>query len=209
MLQNKYSFNQSSTELVISGLPDFSNNDNKDNISIISSWKLSILNQPDIEGGINHLEVVIRAFYNCASLSLLNRDVKFESDFIDIELDINDKYKITLKSSKPAVKPLNFEIGYAEFADIINCIDQLNQSENIKVSFNDLYPTIKKQKIYFKDRVNILESFLPPLLAAFSISILTIIGSSFYQFEDDRKNDLSMIKYRLPSDNSLLMIKIK
>ena len=209
MLQNKYSFNQSSTELVISGLPDYSNNDNKDNISIISSWKLSILNQPDIEGGINHLEVVIRAFYNCASLSLLNRDVKFESDFIDIELDINDKYKITLKSSKPAVKPLNFEIGYAEFADIINCIDQLNQSENIKVSFNDLYPTIKKQKIYFKDRVNILESFLPPLLAAFSISILTIIGSSFYQFEDDRKNDLSMIKYRLPSDNSLLMIKIK
>ena len=40
MLQNKYSFNQSSTELVISGLPDYSNNDNKDNISIISGWKL-------------------------------------------------------------------------------------------------------------------------------------------------------------------------
>ena len=70
MLQNKYSFNQSSTELVVYGLPDYSNEDDNDNISIVSSWKLSIINQPEIEGSIDHLKSVIKDFYKCAALSL-------------------------------------------------------------------------------------------------------------------------------------------
>jgi len=74
MLQNKYSFNQSSTELVISGLPDYSNNDNNDSISIVSNWKLSIINQPEIEGSIDHLKCVIKAFYKCATLSLASSE---------------------------------------------------------------------------------------------------------------------------------------
>ena len=87
MLQNKYSFNQSSTELVITGIPDYSNNDNNDDISIVSSWKLSILNQPEIEGSIDHLKSVIKAFYKCAVLSLLDREEKIESELIDLNLD--------------------------------------------------------------------------------------------------------------------------
>ena len=42
-MQNKLSFNQSSVSLEITGLPDYSNNENKDQISIISQWKLNIL----------------------------------------------------------------------------------------------------------------------------------------------------------------------
>ncbi len=36
MLQNKYLFNQSSVSLEIYGVPDYSNNEDKDYISIIS-----------------------------------------------------------------------------------------------------------------------------------------------------------------------------
>ena len=39
MLQNKFLFNQSSVSLEIIGLPDYSNNENNDCISIISQWK--------------------------------------------------------------------------------------------------------------------------------------------------------------------------
>ena len=49
-MQNKLSFHQSSASLEIIGLPDYSNNENKDQISIISQWKLTIVDKPLIEG---------------------------------------------------------------------------------------------------------------------------------------------------------------
>ena len=55
MLQNKFLFNQSSVSLEIIGLPDYSNDENKENISIISQWKLMIIDKPVIEGNLDHL----------------------------------------------------------------------------------------------------------------------------------------------------------
>ena len=52
MIQNKLSFHQTSVSLEIIGLPDYSNNENKDQISIISQWKLNIIDKPLIEGKI-------------------------------------------------------------------------------------------------------------------------------------------------------------
>ena len=45
MLQNKFIFNQSSVSLEVLGLPDYSNAENKDQISIISEWKLKIIDK--------------------------------------------------------------------------------------------------------------------------------------------------------------------
>jgi len=53
MMQNKLSFHQSSVSLEIIGLPDYSNNENKDQISIISQWKLTIIDNPLIEVKLN------------------------------------------------------------------------------------------------------------------------------------------------------------
>ena len=69
MLQNKFLFNQSSVSLEIVGLPDYSNNENKDYISIISQWKLMIIDKPVIEGNLEHLKSIMKAFY---SLSLIH-----------------------------------------------------------------------------------------------------------------------------------------
>ena len=71
MLQNKLLFNQSSVSLEIVGLPDYSNNENKDNISIISQWKLMIIDKPVIEGNIDHLRSIMKAFYSYSN-SILN-----------------------------------------------------------------------------------------------------------------------------------------
>ena len=204
MLQNKYSFNQSSTELVILGLPDYSNNDNKDNISIISSWKLSIINQPEIEGSIDHLRSVIKAFYKCAALSLLDREEKIESELIDLNLDESGSYRIILKSTKPDVKPLKLSIGYAEFSDIINCFDQLKNFKEIKIDFNELLPNIKKENFLYFDKNKLSETILPPLIALFSISLFTFIGFYFYEIKDSRDRNISIISNYLN-----IMIEIK
>jgi len=204
MLQNKYSFNQSSTKLVISGLPDYSNNDNKDNISIISSWKLSIINQPEIEGSIDHLKSVIKAFYKCAALSLLDREEKIESELIDLNLDESGSYRIILKSTKPDVKPLKLKIGYAEFSDIINCFDQLKNFKEIKIDFNELLPSIKKESFLYIDKNKLSNTIFPPLIAFFSISLLTFIGFYFFENKDSRSKNISLI-----SNYSNIVIKIK
>jgi len=204
MLQNKYSFNQSSTELVISGLPDYSNNDNLDNISIISSWKLSIINQPEIEGSLDHLKSVIKAFYKCAALSLLDREEMIESELIDINPNESGSYRIILKSTKPEVKPLKLEIGYAEFSDIINCFDQLKNFKGIKIDFNELMPNIKKKSFLYFENSKLTYNIFPPLIAFFSISLFTFIGFYFFENKDIRNKNISII-----SNYSNIVIKIK
>tara|TARA_Y100001978_G_C23620941_1_gene398435 strand:+ start:36 stop:650 length:615 start_codon:yes stop_codon:yes gene_type:complete len=204
MLQNKYSFNQSSTELIISGLPDYSNNDNKDYISIVSNWKLSIINQPDIEGNIDHLKSVIKAFYKFAVLSLLDREEKIESELIDLNLDENGSYRITLKSTKENVKPLKLKIGYAEFSDIINCFDQLKNFEKVKIDFSELLPNIKKKSIFYFNKNKFTYTIIPPLLALFTISIFTFISIYFFENKDYRNKNSSII-----SNKPNIVIKIK
>jgi len=197
MLQNKYTFNQSSTELVISGLPDYSNNDNSENISIISSWKLSILNQPEIEGSIDHLKSVIKAFYKCAALCLLDREEKINSELIDLKLDESRCYLITLKSTKPNVEPLKLKIGYAEFSDIINCFDQLKNFKKIKIDFNELLPDIKKKSIFSFNKNKFSYTIIPPLLAIFTISIFTFISIYFFEYKDSKDKNISLIRNNL------------
>jgi len=203
MLQNKYSFNQSSTELVISGLPDYSNDDKNDNISIVSNWKLSVINQPEIEGSIDHLKSVIKAFYKCAALSLLDRDEKIESELIDLNLDDSGNYRITLKSTKPNIKPLKLKIGYAEFSDIINCFDQLKNFKKIKIDFNELLPNIKKKSIFSLHNNRFSYIIVPPVLALITLSIFTFMGIYFFENKDSRSKNISMI-----SNNSNIMIKM-
>ena len=185
-------------------MPGYSNNDNSDNISIISSWKLSIINQPEIEGSLNHLQSVIMAFYKFAALTLLDREEKIESELIDLDLDESGSYTIILKSTKPDVKPLKLKIGYAEFSDIINCFDQLKNFKEIKIDFNELLPKIKKQSFLYFDKNKLSHTISPPLIALFSISLFTLIGFYFFENNDSRNKNISII-----SNYSNIVIKVK
>ena len=124
-MQNKLSFHQSSANLEIIGLPDYSNNENKDQISIISQWKLTIIDKPLIEGKIEHLGPIMNAFYVYSNLLIRNEIPLFESKLIDIKAENLHIHNIVLKSSKPNVKPLVLKIGNSLLSDTINCFDQL------------------------------------------------------------------------------------
>jgi len=185
-MQNKLSFHQSSVSLEIIGLPDYSNNENNDQISIISQWKLSIVDKPLIEGKIEHLRPIMDAFYIYSNLLIKNDSPVYESKLIDIKADNLHIHNIVLKSSKANVKPLVLKIGNSLLSDTVNCFDQLNESPNVRIKKTDTTTKIPKiLKFRLIKKVKFFNFFIPPFIAMCS---LILFSSSFIYFNSPFEN---------------------
>ena len=186
MLQNRFSFHQSSVSLEITGLPDYSNNENKGQISIITEWKLNIIDKPLIEGKIEHLAQIMDAFYIYSNLLITNEIPIYESKLIDIKADNLYIHNIVLKSSKPDVKPLIIKIGNSILSDIVNCLDQLNESSKVRIKKSDVLNYMPKKVIFPSNKkVKFFNIFLPLLI---SICSLILFSSAFIYFYDPLEN---------------------
>ena len=196
MMQNRLSFHQSSVSLEIIGLPDYSNDENNDQISIISQWKLTIIDKPLIEGKIEHLGPIMDAFYIYSNLLINNKKPLYESKLIDIKADDLHIHNIVLKSSKPDVKPLIIKIGNSLLSDIMNCLDQLNESSKIRIkksSFINNFP--KKVRFGLDNKVKFLNIFIPPFIAISSLILCSSILIHFHNPIDDKdKNEMINLK---------------
>ena len=201
MLQNKFLFNQSSVSLEIIGLPDYSNNENKDYISIISQWKLMIIDKPVVEGNLEHLKSIMKAFYSY-SISLLNdENPRYESNLIDITPANFYTHILLLKSSKPEVKPLNIRIGNSVLADTINCFDQLCSSNKVKNIYQKKFKNFKnKSYLSLLDKKNIFNFLLPPLFSLCSIFLVST--ALIYVYDGNDNNSLINNKNKLISIKS-------
>ena len=203
MLQNKFLFNQTSVSLEIVVLPDFSNNENKDYISIISKWKLMITDRPIIEGNLDQLKVVMDAFYSYSTLLINDDNALYESKLIDIKPENYFMHHIILKSTKPEVKPLLLKIGNAILADIINCFDQLRYSNKVKDIYSIKFQNLRRKKLlYFFDKHRIANFIVPPIMSLCSIFLISIAFIYFYK--SNNKNDNSSL---LDAKNKLVSIK--
>ncbi len=193
MMQNKFSFHQSSVSLEIIGLPDYSNNENKDQISIISQWKLTIVDKPLIEGKIEHLGPIMDAFYIYSNLLIKNEIPIYESKLIDIKADNLHIHNIVLKSSKANVKPLVLKIGNSLLSDTINCFDQLNESPNVRIKKNDITTNIpKKFRFGLNKKVKFFNFLIPPFIAICSLILFSSSFIYFYSpFENIEKKELT------------------
>jgi len=186
MMQNKLSFHQSSASLEIIGLPDYSNNENKDQISIISQWKLTIIDKPLIEGKVEHLGPIMNAFYIYSNLLIKNEIPIYESKLIDIKADNLHIHNIVLKSSKPNVKPLVLKIGNSLLSDTINCFDQLNESSKVRIKKTDVTNNISKDfRFGLNNKVKFFNFIMPPFIA---ICSLILFSSSFIYFYSPIEN---------------------
>jgi hypothetical protein len=186
MMQNKLSFHQSSASLEIIGLPDYSNNENKDQISIISQWKLNIVDKPLIEGKIEHLGPIMDAFYIYTNLLIKNESPIYESELIDIKADNLYMHNIVLKSSKPNVNPLVLKIGNSLLSDTINCFDQLIESPKVRIKKTDLTNNISKNlRFSLNKKVKLFNFFIPPFIA---ICSLIFLSSSIIYFNSPFEN---------------------
>ena len=191
-MQNKLSFHQSSVSLEIIGLPDYSNNEYKDEISIISQWKLTIINKPLIEGKVEHLGPIMEAFYIYSNLLIKNEIPLYESKLIDIKAENLNIHNIVLKSSKPNVKPLTLKIGNSLLSDTINCFDQLNESSKVRIKTKDLSNNIsKKIKFGLINKAQFLNLILPPFIAICSLILFSSAFIYLYDpIENKEKNEL-------------------
>ena len=185
MLQNKLSFHQSSVNLEIIGLPDYSNNEKRDQISIISEWKLNIIDRPLIEGKIDHLGPIMDAFYVYSNLLLTNEIPLYESKLIDIKADNLHIHNIVLKSSKPDVKPLIIKIGNSLLSDIINCFDQLNESSKVRIRKSHVFNNMPKKVGLSLKKIKFFNFFLPPFI---SICSLILFSSTLIYFNYPPEN---------------------
>ena len=191
-MQNKLSFHQSSVSLEIIGLPDYSNNENKDQISIISQWKLTIVDKPLIEGKIEHLGPIMDAFYIYSNLLIKNEIPIYESKLIDIKADNLHIHNIVLKSSKPNVKPLILKIGNSLLSDTINCFDQLNESSKVRIKKTAVSNNIpKKVRFALNNKVKFINLLLPPFIALCSLILFSSTFIYIYDpVEDREKNEI-------------------
>ena len=191
-MQNKLSFHQSSVSLEIIGLPDYSNNENKDQISIISQWKLTIIDKPLIEGKIEHLGAIMNAFYIYSNLLIKNEIPIYESKLIDIKADNLYIHNIVLKSSKPNVKPLILKIGNSLLSDTINCFDQLNESPKVRIKKTQVPNNMPKNlRFGLNNKVKFLNFIMPPFIAICSLIVFSSTFIYFYNpIEDKEKNEL-------------------
>ena len=192
MLQNKLLFHQSSVSLEIVGLPDYSNNENKDEISIISQWKLTIIDKPLVEGKFEHLVPIMDAFYIYSNLIIKNEIPVYESKLIDIKAENLHIHNILLKSSKPNVKPLSLKIGNSLLLDTINCFDQLNESSKVRINKTNLSNNIsKKVRFGLNSKVKFFNFIIPPFIAICSLILFSSTFIYFYNpVEDKEKNEL-------------------
>ena len=192
MLQNKLSFHQSLVSLEIVGLPDYSNNEIKGQISIISEWNLRITGKPLIEGKIDHLVQIMDAFYIYSNLLITNQIPLYESKLIDIKSDNLHVHNIVLKSSKPNVKPLIIKIGNSLLTDIVNCFDQLNESSEVKIRKSSTSNNIPKNiRFSLNNKVKFLNFFIPPLISICSLVLLSSTLIYFYNaLENKEKKEL-------------------
>ena len=192
MLQNKILFNQSSVSLEIIGLPDQSNNEKKDQISIITQWKLNIIDKPLIEGKVEHLGPIMDAFYIYSNLLIRNEVPIYDSKLIDIKSDNLNIHNIVLKSSKPDVEPLIIKIGNSLLSDIINCFDQLHESSKVTIKKSGTFNVIpKKVKFGLNNNVKFINFFLPPIISIFSLILFSSTLIYFYNpVEDKEKKEI-------------------
>jgi len=187
-MQNKLLFHQSLVSLEIIGLPDYSNNENKDHISIISKWKLTIIDKPLIEGEIEHLGPIMNAFYIYSNLLIKNEFPLYESKLIDIKADNLHIHEIVLKSSKSNVKPLIFKIGNSLLSDTINCFDQLNESPKVRLKKTDLNINMtKKLGFGLNNKVKFLSSIVPAFIAFCSLILFSSSIIHFYDPVEDKE----------------------
>ncbi len=196
MMQNRLLFHQSSVSLEIIGLPDYSINENKDQISIISEWKLTIIDKPLIEGKIEHLEPIMDAFYTYSNLLIKNEIPIYESTLIDIKAENLHIHNIVLKSSKPNVKPLILKIGNSLMSDAINCFDQLNESSKVRIKKTGVSNNFPKNvRFRLNNKVKFFNFILPPLIAFCSLIFFSSTLIYFYNpVEDKEKNELIIPK---------------
>ena len=177
MINLSYRFDQDSSSLQLSGMPDVSNGDSEDTIGILSSWTLKIIGSPLLEGEKEHLDNLMEVIlqYSRSYISGFRQTFISNKKIVTIS-PFGISHKLLLNSTRKEVKPLEIILDDAELSDLTRCLDLLRFDPrfNIKWDIHEEKPFSKKYIVNtFKNNKNYSNLFY---------SILVFLSTSLVFF---------------------------
>ena len=182
MINLSYRFDQDSSSLKLSGMPDVSKGDPEDTIGIISSWTLKIIGSPQLEGEKEHLDNLMQVIleYSRSYISGIRKTFISSKKMVTIS-PFGISHKLLLNSTKKGVKPLEIILDDSELSDLTRCLDLLrfDQRFNIKWDINEERPFTKKyirnNLAYSKSNSNF---FYALIIFLFTSSVLLLVPTN-------------------------------
>ncbi len=146
MINLSYRFDQNSSSLELSGMPDVSNGDSENIIGILSAWRLKIIGSPLLEGEKEHLENLMEVIlqYSRSYISGIRKTFVSNKNIVKIT-PFGFNHKLLLNSTKKGVKPLEIILDDSELADLTRCLDLLRYDSRFNLRWS-----IKLDKPYTK-----------------------------------------------------------
>ena len=177
MINLSYRFDQDSSSLQLSGMPDVSNGDSEDTIGILSSWNLKIIGAPVLEGEKEHLDNLMDVIlqYSRSYISGVRKTFISNKKIVIIS-PFGISHKLLLNSTRKEVKPLEIVLDDAELSDLTRCLDLLRFDPrfNIRWDIHEEKPFSKKYFIdTFKNYKN-YSNFFYALLVFLSTSLVLL-----------------------------------
>ena len=197
MINLSYRFDQNSSSLKISGMPDVSNGDSENTIGILSSWSLKIIGSPLLEGEKEHLDNLMQVIflYSRSYISGIRKTFVSNKKLITIS-PFGISHKLLLKSTKDGVNPLEIILDDSELSDLTRCLDLLRFDSrfSIKWDINQELPFSKKYILNNLSNSNKNLNFIFSILIfLFSCSILIFVPTNDkYEIIETTKNSQSL-----------------
>ena len=195
MINLSYRFNQDSSSLLLSGMPDVSNGDSEETIGIVSSWTLKIIGSPVLEGEKEHLDNLMDVILQYSRSYILGIRKTFTSKKKIVTISpFGISHKLLLNSTRKEVKPLEIIIDDAELSDLTRCLDLLRFDHrfNIKWDIKDEKP-LNKKSIFntFKNDKNYYNLFYSILvfLSTTLVLLFVPINNNYEYIESTNKTE--------------------
>ena len=181
MINLSYRFDQNSSSLELSGMPDVSKGDPPNIIGIISSWSLKIIGSPLLEGEKEHLDDLMNVIllYSRSYISGIRKSYISNKKIVEIT-PFGLHHKLILNSTKKDVKSLQIILDDAELSDLTRCLDLLRFDHrfNIKWNINQDVPFTRKyilsQRNKSKSNYNLFMSLIIFLSSSALLFLLPI-----------------------------------
>jgi len=199
MINLSYRFDQNSSSLKISGMPDVSNGDSENTIGILSSWSLKIIGSPLLEGEKEHLDNLMQVIflYSRSYMSGIRKTFVSNKKLITIS-PFGISHKLLLKSTKDGVNPLEIILDDSELSDLTRCLDLLRFDSRFSIQWdiNQELPFSKKYIVNNLSNANTNISILFSIIIfLFSCSILLFVPTNDkYEIIETTKTGQSLSK---------------
>ena len=199
MINLSYRFDQNSSSLKISGMPDVSNGDSENTIGILTSWSLKIIGSPLLEGEKEHLDNLMQVIflYSRSYISGIRKTFVSNKKIITIS-PFGMSHKLLLKSTKEGVNPLEIVLDDSELSDLTRCLDLLRFDSRFSIQWdiNQELPFSKKYIVNNLSNANTNISILFSIIIfLFSCSILLFVPTNDkYEIIETTKTGQSLSK---------------